>query len=291
MKTMVDRVAVVTGAGSGIGRALALAFAGEGAHVVLADVEAAALDESTAMVASLGVETLPMLTDVTDSDSVGALAQATIERFGAVHMLCNNAGVGGGGLIRNQQLVDWKWVIDVSLWGVIHGLHHFLPHLIEAEESHVMSTASVAGLMANPGLGPYNAAKYGVVAIMETLQLEMDQDQTADVGVSVLCPGVVKTNITTAQRNRPDHLRRERPEGWTREMSADARRRNANVAAALENRGMDPAAVAAVVIQAMYDRQFWVLSHPEHLDEVQHRNEQLHALTNPTLLRSFTDGE
>ena len=273
MKTMVDRVAVVTGAGSGIGRALALAFAGEGAHVVLADVEAAALDESTAMVASLGVDTLPMLTDVT------------------VHMLCNNAGVGGGGLIRNQQLVDWKWVIDVSLWGVIHGLHHFLPHLIEAEESHVMSTASVAGLMANPGLGPYNAAKYGVVAIMETLQLEMDQDQTADVGVSVLCPGVVKTNITTAQRNRPDHLRRERPEGWTREMSADARRRNANVAAALENRGMDPAAVAAVVIQAMYDRQFWVLSHPEHLDEVQHRNEQLHALTNPTLLRSFTDGE
>jgi NAD(P)-dependent dehydrogenase (short-subunit alcohol dehydrogenase family) len=291
MKTMRDRVAVVTGAGSGIGRALALGFAAEGANVVLADVEANALAESEALVAATGVGTLAHLTDVTDSDSVAALAAATVDTFGGVNILCNNAGVGGAGLIRNQQLVDWKWVIDVSLWGVIHGLHHFLPHLIEADESHVVSTASVAGLMANPGLGPYNAAKYGVVAIMETLHLEMESDSTADVGVSVLCPGVVKTNITTAQRNRPEHLRRERPAGWTKEMSADARRRNANVAAALEERGMDPADVAGLVIQAMYDRQFWVLSHPEHIEDVQHRNEQLHNRENPTLLHSFTDGE
>jgi len=293
METMTGRVAVVTGAASGIGKALALGFAGEGANVVLADIEEAPLRAAEAEVAERGVEALGVITDVTDPDSVGALAQATIDRFGAVHMVCNNAGVGGGGLIRNQQLVDWKWVVDVCLWGVIHGVHHFLPHLIEAEESHIMSTASVAGLMSVPGLGPYNAAKYGVVAIMETLHLEMQRDRNADVGVSVLCPGVVRTNIATAQRNRPEELRRERrprPEGEAPTETADARRRNANIAAALE-RGMDPSEVAAKVIEAMYERRFWVLSHPELLADVNHRNQQLADLENPTIYTSFTDGE
>ncbi|MYA82236.1 MAG: SDR family NAD(P)-dependent oxidoreductase [Acidimicrobiales bacterium] len=293
METMTGRVAVVTGAASGIGKALALGFAGEGANVVLADIEEEPLRAAEAEVADRGVEALGVITDVTDADSVGALAQATIDRFGAVHMVCNNAGVGGGGLIRNQQLVDWKWVVDVCLWGVIHGVHHFLPHLIEAEESHIMSTASVAGLMSVPGLGPYNAAKYGVVAIMETLHLEMQRDRNADVGVSVLCPGVVRTNIATAQRNRPEELRRQRrprPEGEAPTETADARRRNANIAAALE-RGMDPAQVAAKVIEAMYERRFWVLSHPELLADVNHRNQQLADLENPTIYTSFTDGE
>jgi len=295
METMAGRVAVVTGAASGIGRALALGFADEGANVVLADVEEEPLAAAADEVSAVGVEALPVRTDVTDAESMEAVAAATIERFGTVNMLCNNAGVGGGGLIKNQQLVDWKWVIDVSLWGVIHGLHSFLPHLIEAEESHVMSTASVAGLMASPGLGPYNAAKYGVVAIMETLHHEIERDPDADVGVSVLCPGVVRTNIATAQRNRPDHLRRQRREGaaasLTPEQREDARKRNQRIANALLEQGMDPFDVAAKVIQAMYDRQFWVLSHPEHLDEVGHRNDQLARLENPTLLRSFTDGE
>lgn len=293
METMTGRVAVVTGAASGIGKALALGFAGEGANVVLADIEEAPLRTAEAEIAEQGVEALGVITDVTDPDSVGALAQATLDRFGAVHMVCNNAGVGGGGLIRNQQLVDWKWVVDVCLWGVIHGVHHFLPHLIEAEESHIMSTASVAGLMSVPGLGPYNAAKYGVVAIMETLHLEMQRDRNADVGVSVLCPGVVRTNIATAQRNRPEELRRQRrprPEGEAPSETADARRRNANIAAALE-RGMDPSEVAAKVIEAMYERRFWVLSHPELLADVNHRNQQLADLENPTIFTSFTDGE
>ncbi|MXX44256.1 MAG: SDR family NAD(P)-dependent oxidoreductase [Acidimicrobiales bacterium] len=293
METMTGRVAVVTGAASGIGKALALGFAGEGANVVLADIEEEPLRAAEAELADHGVEALGVITDVTDADSVGALAQATIDRFGAVHMVCNNAGVGGGGLIRNQQLVDWKWVVDVCLWGVIHGVHHFLPHLIEAEESHIMSTASVAGLMSVPGLGPYNAAKYGVVAIMETLHLEMQRDRNADVGVSVLCPGVVRTNIATAQRNRPEELRRQRrprPEGEAPSETAGARRRNANIAAALE-RGMDPAEVAAKVIEAMYERRFWVLSHPELLADVNHRNQQLADLENPTIYTSFTDGE
>ena len=154
METMKNRVAVVTGAASGIGKALSLAFAAEGSSVVLADVEDEALAAAKAEVEALGVTALAVKTDVTEEESVADLCSATLEAFGEVHILCNNAGVGGGGLIKNQQLVDWKWVIDVSLWGVINGLHHFLPHLIEAEDSHVVSTASVAGLMAVPGLAP-----------------------------------------------------------------------------------------------------------------------------------------
>ncbi|MCS5681502.1 MAG: SDR family NAD(P)-dependent oxidoreductase [Acidimicrobiales bacterium] len=290
METMTGRVAVVTGAASGIGKALAMAFANEGAKVVLADVEDEALESARAEVSALNVPTLGVKTDVTDSDSVANLCETTLEAFGGVNILCNNAGVGGGGLVKNQQLVDWKWVIDVSLWGVIHGLHHFLPRLIEAEESHVMSTASVAGLMAVPGLAPYNAAKFGVVAIMETLHHEMARDTEADVGVSVLCPGVVRTNIATAQRNRPVHLQRERvkPVNGDAPVPDEARRRNDAIAAALE-KGMDPGDVASKVVDAMYERRFWVLSHPELLVEVEHRNTQLANLENPTLVSSFTD--
>lgn len=285
MKTLQDRVVVVTGAGSGIGRALALGFAAEGSKVVLADIEPGALDESRDLVSAAGAEALAVPTDVADSDSVEALARSVVDRFGGVHVLCNNAGVGGGGLIKDQQLVDWRWVIDVNLWGVIHGVHHFLPLLRAADEAHIMSTASVAGLIAGPGLGPYNASKFAVVAIMETLFHEMARDREANVGVSVLCPGVVNTNIASSQRNRPEHLKRQRRE----QPRDDARRRNANIAAALAS-GMDPGDVAAQVIDAVKTDRFWVLSHAEHLPEIRHRNQSLHDLSNPTLLSSFTDG-
>ncbi len=286
MQSMENRVAVVTGAGSGIGRALALAFAAERCKLVLADVEAEPLAQSEQLVADAGAEVLSRVTDVTDPKSVAALAEAAVATFGGVNILCNNAGVGGGGKVKNLALVDWKWVVDVSLWGVIHGLHYFLPHLLRADEAHVVSTASVAGLMANPGLAPYNAAKYGVVAIMETLYLEMQQEADAGIGVSVLCPGEVNTNIATAQRNRPAHLRRER--AAKRDSNDEARRRNAAIAAALEA-GKDPAEVAALVLSAIYDRRFWILSHPEYLADIRHRNDALHALENPTLLRDFFD--
>ena len=289
METMKNRVAVVTGAASGIGKALSLAFAAEGSSVVLADVEDEALAAAKAEVEALGVTALAVKTDVTEEESVADLCSATLEAFGEVHILCNNAGVGGGGLIKNQQLVDWKWVIDVSLWGGINGLHHFLPHLIEAEDSHVVSTASVAGLMAVPGLAPYNAAKYGVVAIMETLHHEMMRDEEANLGVSVLCPGVVRTNIATAQRNRPEHLRRQKGESGSNAAKAPeaARKRNSAIAAALET-GMEPSDVASQVVNAIYDRRFWVLSHPELLGEINHRNQELAALKNPTLISDFT---
>lgn len=281
MEQFTDRVAVVTGAGSGIGRALALAWAGQGCKVVLADVEAGPLEQVAASVGDLGVDTLAVETDVGNAASMAALAEATIERFGTAHILCNNAGVGGGGAIKNQQLVDWKWVIDVNLWGVIHGLEYFLPHLIGAEEAHVVSTASVAGLYCLPGLAPYNATKYAVVAIMETLYAEMQQDPRANIGVSVLCPGVVNTNIANAQRNRPENLQRERiNDDASRPKGDGARKRNAAIAAALEA-GKDPAEVAGLVIQAVAERRFWILSHVDHLEDIRARNESLHNLTNP----------
>lgn len=282
MEDLQGRVAVVTGAASGIGKGLALAFAAEGCHVVLADVEQGPLDAAAAEVADTGAEALAVRTDVTDAAAVEGLAEATIERFGVVNVLCNNAGVGGGGTIRNTQLVDWKWVIDVSLWGVIHGLTSFLPHLVRSGDAHVVSTASVAGLIANPGLGPYNAAKYGVVAIMETLHHEMAADDDANVGVSVLCPGEVATNIATGQRNRPEHLRRA---GSRRPSTDEARRRNDAIAAALAEHGKDPAEVAELVVEAIRTDRFWVLSHPQYLRDVEHRNESLHRMENPTLLR------
>jgi len=287
MERFQDRVAVVTGAGSGIGRAIALACAERGCKVVLADVEAQPLADTEAEVQKFDVETLAVETDVGNAESMAALADATIARFGAVHILCNNAGVGGGGLIKNQQLVDWKWIIDVNLWGVIHGLQYFLPHLCLAEEAHVVSTASVAGLYSLPGLGPYNATKYGVVAMMETLYVEMAQDPDSNVDVSVLCPGVVNTNIATAQRNRPESLRRERTSAGSKKVNRDeASKRNAAIAAALEA-GKDPAEVAGLVIEAIAARRFWILSHAEHLQDIRQRNDALHALTDPTLPREL----
>ncbi len=279
-----DRVAVVTGAGSGIGRALALALAGRGCKIVLADVEAKPLSEVEDAVKALGVEALAVETDVGNAESMAALANATIAQFGATHILCNNAGVGGGGLIKNQQLVDWKWLIDVNLWGVIHGLQYFLPHLIQADEAHIVSTASVAGLYSLPGLGPYNATKYGVVAIMETLYVEMAQDNESNIDVSVLCPGVVNTNIASAHRNRPPSLRRERASPSSGKENRDhneANKRNAAIAAALKT-GKDPAEIAEIVIEAVAERRFWILSHQEHLQDVRERNEALHGLVNPT---------
>lgn len=274
MKTLKGKVAVVTGAGSGIGRAMALRFAKEGASVVLADIEADALTESVALVRDEGAEAVDIVTDVSQFESVEALAEGTIEHFGTCHVLCNNAGVGGGGAIAKAQLVDWQWVMGVNLWGVIHGISAFLP-IMEAngEEGHIVNTASVAGLVAGPGIGPYNASKFAVVGISETLHHELAA-AGSKVGVTVLCPGYVSTNIATSQRNRPSHLQRERKAG------GEARSRNADIASSVAG-GMDPAQVADLVVRAVYGSHFWVVTHPELLAAVKVRNQSLADLRNP----------
>lgn len=249
------KVAVVTGGASGIGRAMAKRFAADGMQVVIADIEPDALAATAADLGVLGVRV-----DVADADSVAALADEVVDRFGAVHLLCNNAGVGGGGRIADQTLKDWKWVIDVNLWGVIHGLFSFMPHLLVAPGgAHIVNTASMAGVSPWPGIGPYNATKYAVVGISETLELEL-ADTT--VGVSVLCPGVVNTNIFTSQRNRPGHLRNDRPK-------AEARQANVQM---MQQLGIDAAIVADRVADAVINDRFWIFTHPELLDAVEARH-------------------
>jgi NAD(P)-dependent dehydrogenase (short-subunit alcohol dehydrogenase family) len=289
--SLAGRTAVVTGAGSGIGRALCLRFAADGANVVLADVQPDALEESLALVRAAGAAgALAQVTDVAAWDSVEDLARAAVQRFGKVHVVCNNAGVGGGGLIADQHLVDWRWVLNVNLWGVIHGVQAFLPLLqAHGEGAHIVNTASVAGLVGGPGLGPYNASKFAVVGISETLYHEL-QAAGSKVGVTVLCPGNVRTNIASAQRNRPDELRRPRPapaDGATAPR-VDARRRNAQVAAAVAA-GMDPGEVADKVLDAIRTGRFWLVTHPELLAWIDQRNAELGRQENPTLPSAPTD--
>ena len=202
MDDLEGKVAVVTGAASGIGRALADRWADSGMKVVLADIEQGPLDAARDELDAAGADVLAVCTDVADGDQVDALAAATIEHFGAVHLVCNNAGVGGGGLSWEASREDWGWVLGVNLWGVVHGIRAFVPHLVAQDEGHVVNTASIAGFAYGPFMGPYNASKAAVVAISETLKAELAM-QGSKVGVSVLCPGWVNTRIHESDRNRP----------------------------------------------------------------------------------------
>lgn len=254
------KVSVVTGGASGIGRALATRCRDEGMQVVIADVEAEVLERTAA---ELGVH--PVLTDVGDAASVEHLRNEVVERFGTCHLLCNNAGVGGGGKVADLTLADWRWVVDVNLWGVVHGLTAFLPLLLGNEDGgHVVNTASVAGL--GPFVNaPYTATKYAVVGISETLRKEL---AGTGVGVSVLCPGVVRTNIFTSQRNRPAELRNERS-------NPGARATNAEAAREMLSAGMDPLEVARQVLDAVVADRFWVVTHPEVLALASPRYDEL----------------
>lgn len=200
MDELNGKVAVITGGASGIGLATAKNLAGRGTKLVLADVEAAALDTAVAELAGDGADVIGVPTDVADLAAVEALADATWHRFGAAHIVFNNAGVAVSGPIAEMTHADWKWTIDVDLWGPIHGVEAFLPRMIEqAAGGHIVNTASFAGMVPNDGLGVYCVAKYGVVAMSEVLQRELREHE---IGVSVLCPMRVATNIDASGRNR-----------------------------------------------------------------------------------------
>lgn len=261
MNPIHDRVAVVTGAASGIGRALVEAFAREKARVVAADVEAAALDEVVAGVRSRGGEALAVRTDVSDLAQVRALADRAFDHFGGVHILCNNAGVAVHGGLESATHQDWEWVLGVNLWGVIHGLEAFLPRMIaQRQGGHVVNTASMAGLIASAGLGVYNASKYAVVGLSETLVKDL---KPYDIGVSVLCPMGVATRIRASDRNRPAHL-----------VNA------AGVAAnpvELIGRTLDADAVAAMTLDAIRANRLYIITHEEGLEPLRRRFQRLEA--------------
>ncbi len=204
MKEFNDKVAVITGAASGIGRGIARKAVKEGMKVVLVDIEKDALNQTEEELKTSGADVISILTDVSKSENIEKLAQKTIDTFGEVHLLCNNAGVAAPGLIWECNLSDWNWVMGVNLWGVIHGIRIFIPIMLQQDnECHIVNTASMAGLLSgDAGLGIYSITKHGVVALSESLRASFAQMESK-IGVSVLCPGIVNTRITDCERNRP----------------------------------------------------------------------------------------
>ncbi|MFW6049728.1 MAG: SDR family NAD(P)-dependent oxidoreductase [Myxococcota bacterium] len=258
MKDLRDKVAVVTGAASGIGRAMAQRLAAEGMKVVLADVEEQALQDACAELAREGASALAVPTDVSRAEQVEALRDRALDAHGKVHVICNNAGVGGGGLLWEAALEDWQWVIGVNLWGVIHGIRTFLPVLIDQdEEGHVVNTASIAGFLSPPGIGIYSATKHAVVSLSETLHLELLL-RGAKPRVTALCPGWVRTRIADAERNRPEALRAKRDRAPTAEEQMVEQAMRQVVA-----EGMAPSEVADRAVTAIREEQLYVLTHPE----------------------------
>ena len=202
MEHFEGKVAVVTGAASGIGRAMADAFVAEGMKVVLADVEHEPLEAAAAELRERGGDVFAVLADVREPAEVDRIGAAAMDVFGALHVACNNAGVSGGGLSWEIDLETWRWILDVDLWGVIHGVRTFTPLIIGSGGGHIVNTASMAGLSSNPGMSPYNVAKHGVVTLSETMYVELEMTHP-EVGISVLCPGWVRTRIAESDRNQP----------------------------------------------------------------------------------------
>lgn len=279
MKTFKGRTAVITGAASGFGLEVARIAAARGMSIVMADVQADALDTAAAEIAGLGAPVLPYRLDVSKAAEVEALGAATQQRFGAPHFVFNNAGVGGGGLLWEISLKDWDWVLGVNLMGVVHGVRVFTPMMLEAArrdpdyEGHIVNTSSMAGLLNPPNMGVYNVSKHAVVSLTETLyhDLRLVTDQ---VRASVLCPYFVPTGITRSERNRPA------------EMANDTLTRSQVVARAMSDKAVSSgkvtaATVAQFVFDALAEDRFYIYSHPRALGNVQSRMEDIVAGRNP----------
>lgn len=263
MKDLQGRVAVVTGAGSGIGRAVAVRLSDAGMKVVLADIEQKALDEAVGELRAKGRPVLGVKCDVSERDAVVALADAAVAEFGAVHVVHNNAGVVRGGAIAEIPAATWEWVLGVDLWSVIWGCEIFLPLIRRAGEGHIVNTASVAGVQAAPDIAPYNVAKSGVIALTETLQMELTA-RNEPISASVLVPGAVNTRIVFSDRNQPGVLA-------ATALSEEERRFQERAGTRLASEGMDPAAVADMVHDAILERKFWILTHPDWIDVLARR--------------------
>lgn len=256
MDVLEGKVAVVTGAASGIGLALARAFAAEGMRVACADVERDALEHALEDVRRIGAEAVGVLCDVARPEDLERLRDEVLGAFGAVHVVCNNAGVAAGGRLWEIPRERLEWVLGVNLWGVLHGVSTFVPLLVAQGEGHVVNTASAVGLLSAPALGPYTISKHAVVALSETLAHDLALSGSR-VGVSVVCPLWVRTRIAESERNAPAALARA-----TARPSPEEERLE-ELFASLVAGGIDPEVVAAATVQAVREGRFCVLPHPE----------------------------
>jgi NAD(P)-dependent dehydrogenase (short-subunit alcohol dehydrogenase family) len=269
MEQLDGKVAVITGGASGIGLAFAERFAGEGMHVVLADLDEPRLRDVEARLTESGAEVLTVVCDTAQEAAVEALAQATLERFGAAHVLCNNAGITGVGDAWRGPISVWERTLAINLMGVVHGIRAFLPIMSDQGEGHIVNTASMAGLMALPGAAPYNATKHAVVAISEGLYLEL-LAVGSPVRVSALCPGFVKTRLMVNDVD-PDPA-----------VSPIAGLISGVLRAGVET-GIEPSEVADQVVDAIRTERFWILTHPDMRELPVERMGRAAAQANPTI--------
>ncbi len=267
MQDFTDRVAVVTGGASGIGLGMSRAFAQRGMKLVIADLDGTTLEKVVDEFTAAGVQAVGKQCDVSKLSEVEALAATALDTYGAVHVMCNNAGVGIPTSARNMKLDDWKWIIDVDLWGPIYGVKVFLPIIEEAGEGHINATSSMAGLISSQMMGAYNVAKHGVVALMAAVERELRAKKSL-VRASVLCPGPINTNISHNSVTFRPNKAKPKTDG------EQAGKMASNIQASLEQ-GMDPDEVGELVASAIEQEKFWILTHPRWAKAVQ---KQLDAL-------------
>ncbi len=275
MKDLNGKVAVITGAGSGFGREFARKAHALGMKLVLADIEVNALNAVVGELGSAGSQVIGEVVDVARGEDVQRLADRAFAELGGVHLLFNNAGVGSGGLIWENSDRDWQWVLGVNLWGVIHGIRHFVPRMLAAgAPGHIVNTASVAGLVCAPNMGVYNVSKHAVVALTETLQHDLRLAH-APLGVSLLCPAYVPTGIAQSHRNRPADLAGDAP-------TASQKLAQAAIAKAVDGGKLSAAQVAEMTFDAIAHDRFYVLTHPQIMPTVQLRFDDIVQQRNPS---------
>jgi NAD(P)-dependent dehydrogenase (short-subunit alcohol dehydrogenase family) len=267
MKELKGKVAAVTGAASGLGRSMALAFAAEGMDLALADVDEVNLSSVQEEVLAKGVRTITLKVDVSNAQQVEIFRDQTLTRLGGVHVVCNNAGVSPLGAVWENSAADWQWILGVNLWGVVHGVRAFAPHLIAQDEGHIVNTASVSGLISPPGSGAYNVTKHAVVALSESLHHDL-RERNSKVGVSVLCPAYVPTGIVDSERNRPKEL-------GASTKSEQTLAREAMLRKAVKSGKVSADKVAQAVVAAIKEERFYILTHPKIKGAIQARMEDI----------------
>jgi len=276
MQELKDRVAVITGGASGIGLAIAKRFAREGMKLVLADVEEDALRKVEQEFRKAGVPVLAIRTDVSRSHDVERLAEKTLATFGAVHLVCNNAGVAPGGVVWESTVADWEWVLGVNVWGVIHGVRVFVPIMLRQDTPcHIVNTASVAGLLSVPGMGIYCVSKHAVVTLSECLHHDLTE-RGSKIGVSLLCPAFVPTGIVDSERNRPALLRNP-----SRARTPEDQAREEQMRHAVQSGRVSAEMVADMVLDAIRKERFYIFTHPRIKPAIQSRMEDVLNERNP----------